>query len=376
MRVLFAGVPAIGHLFPLVPLAGAFRERRNDVLFVSLDGGEVVADSGLPYHGVAPGLDWRTELRRRAAAERPELLSRTVETNSADREAFVPLAALVNDSAADAVVEAATEWRPDLVVHDYLFPAASIAAAALGVPSIQVDLGFIRTAPLRRLMLAELAPAFARHGVSGTPGPVAVLDQAPPSMAPAQEKGMSLRPVPYNGDGELPEWLGRPSGRPRVAVTLGTVPPKTDGLTRVDRVVAAAAKVDAEFVLVMGKIDISALGGLPENVRAVGWVPWDRVVAASDAVVHHGGGGTTFTALAAGRPQLVLPDGSDRFANADALRDRGAGLTATADEIDSGLLRCFITDEKLTETAREVALEVAAMPSPVTVATRLEADFA
>ena len=336
--------------------------------FASLDGGEVVSDSGLPFFNVLPGVDWRSKLRELATARRPELFERTLETNSADREAFVPLAALVNDFVADHVVEFARDWRADLVVYEYQFPAALVAAARLKVPAVQHDLGFVRTPHLRELMVAELAPAFDRHAIS-PPSQVDTIVIAPPSMITGEPYGWSMRPVPYNGDGTVPD---RRSDRPRIAVTLGTVPPKVDGLDRIDRVVAAAAGVDAEFMLVMGEIDISELGGLPDNVHAVGWVPWDAVLRTCAAAIHHGGGGTTLTALAEGIPQLVLPDGSDRFINADAVRDRGAGLTATAQEIDTELLTRLLTDAELKSAASEVSAEISAMPSPADMVARLE----
>src|SRR4051812_23389623 len=102
MRVLFAGAPAAGHLFPLVPLMTALREHGHEVAVASLDGGEVISGAGLAFANVAPGVDWRRELRRLGAAQRPDLMERTVASNSADREAFVPLAALVNCLVADA----------------------------------------------------------------------------------------------------------------------------------------------------------------------------------------------------------------------------------------------------------------------------------
>src|SRR5687767_15026355 len=127
MRVLFGGVPAAGHLFPLIPLAHAARAAGHDVVVVSLDGGEsLVAD--LPYAAPAPGVDWRRTIRELGASRLPAEMARTVETNSADREAFVALAALVNDEVAESVAAFASSWRPDVVVYEYLFPAAAAAA--------------------------------------------------------------------------------------------------------------------------------------------------------------------------------------------------------------------------------------------------------
>ncbi|MDH6135506.1 UDP:flavonoid glycosyltransferase YjiC (YdhE family) [Kitasatospora sp. MAA4] len=365
MRVLFAGAPGIGHLFPLVPLARALRGLGHEVAVTSMDGGEAVAASGLPYLPLAPGVDWRSEIREAGRVRRPELLRRVVASNSADREAFVPLAALVNTVVADATVELAARWRPDLVVYEYLFPAALLAAASLGVPAVQHDLGVARTPALRALMLAEMADAFARHGVRRLPEDVPTLDLCPPSLAAGgQRYGWPMRPVSYNGEVALPESLAAPADRPRVAVTLGTVPPKLDGLTRIERVVAAAARVDADFVLATGDLDLGALGPLPANVRPYGWVPWRALLDTCTAAVHHGGGSTALGALDAGLPQLLLPDGSDRFVTADAVRERGAGLSATAAEIDPELLNRLIADPALARAAREVRAEIAAMPAP------------
>ncbi|MEU6238805.1 nucleotide disphospho-sugar-binding domain-containing protein [Kitasatospora sp. NPDC047058] len=371
MRVLFAGVPGVGHLFPLVPLARAMRGLGHEVAVASMDGGEPVAASGLPYLPIAPGVDWGREIREAGRTRRPDLLQRTIETNSADREAFVPLAAHVNSAVADATVELAARWRPDLVVYDYQFPVALLAATVLGVPAVQHDLGFVRTPKLRALMLAEMADTFARHGIDPLPEPAEVIDLAPPSMVGTERYGCTMRPVAYNGDGPLPEPLAAPAGRPRVAVTLGTVPPKTDGLTRIERVIAAAAEVDAEFVLATGELDLDTLGTLPGNVRACGWVPWRGLLDTCAAAIHHGGSGTALAALDAGIPQLVLPDGSDRFITADAVRDRGAGLAAGAEEIGPALLDRLLTDDALTRAAREVGAEIAAMPGPEAVAERL-----
>ncbi|MFE4359358.1 MULTISPECIES: nucleotide disphospho-sugar-binding domain-containing protein [unclassified Kitasatospora] len=84
-----------------------------------------------------------------------------------------------------------------------------------------------------------------------------------------------------------------------------------------------------------------------------------------------GDSSTALGALDAGIPQLILPDGSDRFITAAAAHQRGAGLSATAEEITPALLRRLLTDDALTRAAREVSTEIAAMPSPTVVAELL-----
>ncbi|MFS8103884.1 DUF1205 domain-containing protein [Lentzea alba] len=357
MRVLFGGVPAAGHLFPLIPLARAARALGHEVVFASLDGAESLV-AGLPFACPAPGVDWRSTIRSLGASRLPAEMERTVSTNSADREAFVALAALVNDQVAESFAAFASSWRPDVVVYEYLFPAAAAAATLLGVPAVRHDLGFTEIAPLHAVM--------AKH-MSVPMGEVLSLDVAPPSMVGGFSRGWPLRAGAYTGTGVVPPRTG-----PRVAVTLGTVPPKVGGLSTLDRVVAAASSVEAEFVLVMGDLDISSLGGLPSNVTACGWMPWDALVRTSDAVIHHGGAGTALAALACGVPQLVLPDGSDRFAAAEAVDRRGAGISASGADVDASLILRLLADAGLREAAGEVAVEIAGMPDAAAVVGRLE----
>lgn len=67
--------------------------------------------------------------------------------------------------------------------------------------------------------------------------------------------------------------------------------------------------------------------GLPGNVRAMGYVPFAKLLPKCAAIVHHGGIGTTSAALSAGIPQLIRPMAYDQFDNADRVRSLGCGST-------------------------------------------------
>ena len=79
------------------------------------------------------------------------------------------------------------------------------------------------------------------------------------------------------------------------------------------------------------------------------------------------------TALAAGVPQLVLPNGADRHASADAVAAHGAGLSAAPEDLDVELLAELMANPRLRARAGEVRDEIAAMPSPAAVVPRLVA---
>ncbi|MFF9405092.1 nucleotide disphospho-sugar-binding domain-containing protein [Streptomyces anandii] len=368
MRVLFVSYPAIGHVFPTVPLAWALRAAGHEVLVATGCTGLEAANAGLHVADVAPGLDMENFFQETV----PDLLARVRNPEGPDPLAGIQLFAHLNDHLTDAIVRTAEAFRPDLVVYEQIFVSGLIAAQKLGVPAVQHNFGFARGAEIRALTLAQLGATMRRHGVEGVPERVTTLDIAPPSMVEPEPDGWSMRPVPYNSGAVLPDWVLERPGRPRIAVTLGTASVHVTGLGPVQRLLAAARSVDAEFVLALGDVDTSALGELPANVRVVGWVPLTVLMRTCAGAVHHGGSGTTLAALNAGVPQIILPDGADRFVNAAAVHERGAGISAKAEEIGVELLRRLLSDEKMRAVAREVSEEIEGMPTPAALVSRLE----
>lgn len=378
MRCLFVTVPAAGHIFPLVPLAWALRADGHRVLVATWDGADKVTQSGLQWVNVAPGLQMYAETFGQgrgtspAGEKLPEEYRRFFSTGGRDREAFTALFSHVNDMVADRMVAAARDFRPDVVVFECMSHSALVAAAALGVPAVQYAVGFQLTGAMTAAALPHLAGTFARHGVADPPTGVDIIHNVPASMTIGPHGRWPVRPVPNSGGAALPDWLARPAERPRVAVTLGTVSPSMSGLGRLQRVVSAAADVDAEFVVAMGGFDIGGLGELPANVTGADWLPWDALIDTCSAVIHHGGASVTLSGLQAGLPHLVLPDGADRDLHATVLRDRGVAVTAGPDdEISADMLRHLVFDDKLRSAAADVRAEVAAMPSPAAMAEEL-----
>jgi UDP:flavonoid glycosyltransferase YjiC (YdhE family) len=202
------------------------------------------------------------------------------------------------------------------------------------------------------------------------PAPEAAITMSPLSVV-GPRPGLQMRPVPYSGGGDVPEWLSRPASRPRIVVSRSTVPGPGGG-DPTAAVVAAAAQVDAEIVLVRPP-DTLRRETLPPNVRTVGRVPLDRVVPHAAAFVHHGGAGSTLGGLAAGVPQLLVPGPGDRRHNAELVARRGAGLAVEATVISAPILARLITDAELRAAAEEVRDEIAAMPDPATIVPQLAA---
>lgn len=374
MRVLFVSSPGIGHVFPMVPLAWALRASGHDVLVLTAGPALAVERAGLPVIDVAP--DWgRERIPARLLAEHPDLAERLrcLRTEKiSDLQRTAELLATTSGFFVDPVLEVATRWRPDLLVQSQVQGAGFVVAGKLGIPLVEHGFGFVRTTGWADLCRERMAGFFDRHGVTALPERRAFVDIAPASMVDAGQ-GWPMRCVPYNGGGVLPEWAWRDTDRdrPRIAVTAGTSEPAHGGLPTVERVLEAAAGVDAEFVFALGDTDPSALGPLPRNVRAAGWVPLNHLLTTCAAIVHHGGAGTTLTALDAGVPQLVLPSGTDRHINAAAVHKRGVGVSVEDGPVSTDVFDTLLHDAAVKGTAAEVRAEMHAMPTASDLLLRL-----
>lgn len=385
MRILFVVTPGVGHAFPLVPLAWAFRAAGHEVLVATgrtrptwSSSGQTIAvtDAGLPVADISPEFDrpgfWQPVIAQ-LARDNPELADQIAGMRGGKIDDLRLAAAFLSKMSgflADKAVDVAHDWQPDLVVQSQGQGAGLVVAAKLGIPLVEHGLGFARSMGMHELHRKHMADVFDRHGVLELPEHRVMLDVAPPSMADGGE-GWSMRYVPYNGGGLVPAWLAARPARPRIAVTLGTVALGDDTVSALARLVSVASGVDAEFVLATGDGDLSELGELPDNVRPGGWLPLGSLLPTCSAIVHHGGSGTTLTALDAGVPQLVLPGGADRHINALAVRQRGVGVIADLDTVGADLVGTVLHDASLRTAAAEIRAEVRSMPAPSVVADRL-----
>jgi UDP:flavonoid glycosyltransferase YjiC (YdhE family) len=363
MRVLVVSAPMVGHVLPLLPLAGALRDAGHEVLLAT--GPEAVSaarSSGLEVRDVAPGLRVGPSFGR-TALRHPVMAVRAAD--GADRGTrFVGiLMAGLAAGMVDRLRELAEGWAPDLVVQEPLAGAGGVVAAALGVPVVVVNGTLFDGAALFTSTVDALGSG------SRVPSPADVLNLAPPSLV-RLPSGRPLRFVPVTGgDGPPPEDLTRPGQRPRIVVSRSTVAdPRPDRL--MSRVVAVAAGADVEIVLARPDKRV-ARRSLPANVRTTGWLPFPAVFAASAGAVHHGGAGTLLTAAAAGIPQLLVPGAGDRRVNGELLAARGAGSAVPLDRITARDLELLATDEGMSAAARELAAEIAAMPAPADVVSDL-----
>lgn len=361
MRILFVAAPLQGHLLPLVPLATACREAGHDVI---LAGGDFPPDViGLRTADIGRGFSLpRAALR---VALRHPGIARAEMRGTAGQAMVGELFGRANQALIEPLEALASREKPDLIVFEPLVEAAAVVAGRLSIPSALQENTLWPATELFRAVIGSSAMASVARDV---PNPELTIAVIPPSLRGAALTGaIPMRPVPFSGGGAIPDRLLQPGEKPRVLVSRSTLKGPNDG-DPMPAVIAAASAVDAEFVLVRP----AKAASLPANVRAVARIPLDRALPYAAAFIHHAGAGSVLGGLAAGVPQLATPGAGDRRYNAGLLAARGAGLAVEAKAITAGDLIRLLTDESLREAAREVAAEIAAMPSPGEVVPELE----
>lgn len=375
MRVLFTSTWGYGHVFPMVPLAHACLEAGHDVLWAGPEPvGPLMRAAGIPYRFSGFDAQGVRDVTKRNAAHVHALPPE-------DRAAFAfphMFGAWATPVMSAQLLPLASDWRPDLVVHEAAELAAPLVGAVLGVPTVTHSFGtavppaFLDDAADRLAGLwsehAQVQPPYAGCFSAG------YLDILPASLQPIAPAHipvrMPLRPVSWTGErvDELPTYLQRDE-RPLAYLTLGTV--HNHAAVLASAIEALSALPLRVLVTVGPDGDVDSFGPQPPNVTIERWVPQAQVLEQCDAVASHAGSGTFLGALAAGLPQLCLPQAADQFRNTAAGTQRGAVLSlapdvATGEAIASAVTR-LLHEVSFRIAAEEVAEEITNMPSPTDV---------
>ncbi|WP_076261729.1 glycosyltransferase [Intrasporangium flavum] len=362
MRVMFASIPAHGHVLPLLPLAAA----------VAAAGHDVELGAGVTFAGHVPVP---------VVPIVPEGMTLHDAEEEARAEVRDPSDPMGWPTAMFGVVmprhvtpRLLAHWdrhgRPDLVVHEGSNVGAAVAARTAGVPAVSFHVSL--TPPMFFLD--------ALRSVIDFPLDV-MLDPRPDSWRGSEELPFERVPVRSTGwsdpRGAGPEWLDA-AGGPTAYLTLGTVAfGAVDILRR--SVLETAERCDRVLVAAGPEADVEALGALPDHVRVERYVDQPAVLDRVDIAVHHDGTGTVLGCLAAGVPQVITPQGADQFLNASRLAELGLGHAVhnDADTSDVGTaVDALLTDESLRGRVTQVREEIAAMPGPEAVAAALAERYA
>ena len=362
-RVLFTSCPAYGHVLPMLPLARAAGRAGHDVrIATGPDLTGALTTRGLTARAVGP--TWESAWSAHEAVWADEGVPEEQRMLAGVVALFgTPALARLDDLAA-----LASEWRPDVVVHEVLEPAGSMLAVRLGVPGVVHGIGpmFPSYAPL----IAAAGAAIGEPGLWEQLAAEHAVDLCPPSLQPdgppPWPTTVAVRPDAGEA-GPLPPGVARvlASDHPLAYFTLGTV--KNADAADFATGLSALAGFDGTVVATTGRpLSAEDLGPLPPNAVVADFVPQRAVLERADLLVSHSGSGTMLGGLAHGVPQVALPRGTDQPDNAALLARAGAGLVVAPEdyavESIAAAVADVVGDPAFRAAAAAVRDEIAAMP--------------
>lgn len=364
MRVVIVAFGSHGDVLPFLAIGEALRRRGHRVSLVAPPSFEALARRA--------GLDVRT-LGEPADYEAVNADPRLWDAKSGARIMFglaVHLARSAYRLVADALADAQARGEAFVAVASTLSFGPRLAQERLGARLVTVHLSpFLmrsRHAPpvLPGLDLPKWLPGRAVHAIQRAADRVLVdPNRLPPLNALRRELG--LPPI-----GRLTDWLPSPdalllmapswfaprqpdwprqtvhadfprvdrfgdtaelseaayrfleAGSPPVAVTYGSS--MRHGGDVYASAVDACLRLDRRAILVTPRAE-QLPTPLPPSILHLPYAPFGRLLPLCSAVIHHGGIGTTAEALAAGLPQLVVPNAFDQFDNAARVARLGVG---------------------------------------------------
>ena len=379
---MISSTSGFGHVQPMLPLALALRDAGHEVQWATgADSCIRIEAAGIP--ATAVGLTNPDRIAR--------FRQRYPEAADSQGEAPAPLefARIFGEVAAPAAIDGllamAEAWAPDLMIHEAAEFAAPAVAARVGIPNALHAYGY--AVPVERMVeAAERADAMGHVGLPQRPVGGCYdhlyIDIYPPSLQPGDLSHLGRRVFrrPASGDAlpddRLPDEVAAMIGadRPLVYLTFGTVfnVHETFG-----RAVAALAGLPVNAVVTVGPNgDPASLDLRAPNVHVARYVPQSLLLDHTAAVISHAGSGTLLATMAAGIPQLCLPQGADQFRNAAACAGAGAGLAllgaeATQSAIASSVER-LLAEDSFRAAAASLADEIGAMPDAAALVPVLE----
>jgi UDP:flavonoid glycosyltransferase YjiC (YdhE family) len=411
VRVMLMALPTRTHIYSLAPLGWALRAAGHEVRYVGQRNPPEVdsfLETGIETMWFGDDLDIARQ--RRAAASpldarykvsetRPEKYTeeyiRTVYKDSVDGLRWA-----APDSFLADLLRFARYWKPDLVIWDPFICAGALIAEAVGAAHVRMLCALDQSARIAfqyMELTSRLGPAadpsdpfvdwagewLARHGCDYDERVrfgMATLDPSPSCLRYDLDVNyVPVRFVALNRPMTLPRWAIEPPRRPRVLLTLGISNRQITGQeeTSVGDLLDGLGDLDAEIIATLDAAQMAEVARVPPNLRAMGFMPMNEVLASCSAIVHQGGGATLCNAAINGVPQLIVP-GTTMSERASALgqEKRGYGLLLDLEDVTRATVRELVgrllDEPSFRKAAVEVQQEMLRAPTLLDIVPDLE----
>jgi MGT family glycosyltransferase len=370
--------PAIGHLFPLVPILLELRGRGHDVHVRTLDehverlrGLGLLAEPADPRALAVAHADWKAGNPKAALEDAVRTFSDRAAFDGPDLDRAIaevrPDALIVDINAWGALVAAQAWGGPWAAFSPYTPPLRSAGTPPFGPGFLprQDLLGRLRDAVARplvtgaaeRIMVPRINALSSRRGLPPVASATAFFRKAPILLVATSEPfeyhhpdwGDRIRMIgalPWEPPAEAPAWLQEIEG-PIALVTTSSEYQADEALVR-----AAFEGLSGEPFTVVATMPAGVDGAIevPPNARLVDFVPHGAVLDRTVVAVTHGGMGATQKALARGIPVCVVPFGRDQLEVAARVVTAECGTKVAAKRLTAESLRAGVR-EAMTKTA-------------------------
>jgi UDP:flavonoid glycosyltransferase YjiC (YdhE family) len=363
VRVLVSGVPGLGHLVPVLDLAGALQ----------LAGHEVRVATNEEFHAVIAGAGLRpvsagmstVEMREQRSRRWPETDAQPVKVWATRMWAQV----MAPSTLADLLV-CMEQWRPDVVLHEEGEYAAPVAAANAGIPWVTHGWGSPLRSTSELAEIEDLASALWESCEREVPAAAglyahALVNPCPPMLQDQPPPGASvvwpIRPRLLEGRG--------PALEADVYVGFGTVPSLANARSQLTGAVRACTSRGLRVVVTAPSEQLRReLAEIDERlVEAREFVSLPALLGSCKVVISHAGAGTVLASLAAGVPVVLMPRGTpSQLRMAEACHRAGVGRRCHPADLDAALDE-VISDPTIAAAASVVARQIAELPDASSV---------
>ena len=363
MRVLVSGVPGLGHLVPLLDLAGALR----------LAGHEVRVATNEEFHAVIAGAGLRPVSAGMSNAQmREERSRRWPETDAQPVTVWATRmwAQVMAPSTLEDLLVRMSDWPPDVVVHEEGEYAAPVAAARAGIPWVTHGWGCPLRSARELAEIEDLASALWESCGRDVPAAAglyayALVNPCPPMLQDQPPPGASVvwpvRPRLLEGRG--------PALEADAYIGFGTVPSLANARSQLTAAVRACTSRGMRIVVTAPSEQLRReLAELDERlVQAHEFVSLPGVLPSCKVVISHAGAGTVLASLAAGVPVVLMPRGTpSQLRMADACHQAGVGRRCDPADLDAALDE-VINDPAIAAAASAAARQIAELPTASSV---------
>lgn len=408
--------PAIGHLFPMVPLLLELKARGHEVHLRTIPR-QVAAmrELGLQAEAVDERL-LAIEVRDYLTKSTKDALASSVAAFTSRAHIDAPdFKAAIDDLKPDLLFVDINSWGARIVAEDSGLPWATFSPYTPplqskgsppfgpGLAPMSGPLGRVRDAVVRRLVIGAVEKIMMpdmnrlRAEISGgrlrpvrtadeffRTAPLMLVTSSEPFEYPHPDWGSDIRmigAIPWEPSVNAPSWL-ESLKEPVILVTTSSeyqadeviVRTALEGLAQEPYTIVATLPAAGTGSAGAGRASgVEGFGDLPANARVEHFVPHGPVLDRAAVAVTHGGMGATQKALSKGVPVVVVPFGRDQHEVAARVVAADAGVRLSPKRLTPDKLRSAVLEAlSKVDGARRVAAGYAAAGGAVAGVDALE----